>query len=521
MCCVTTFTLTLVISAAATAAVGPRSVSRTAVVDDWIAEGLIFTESSFVPALMESESVSKIDQEAISKIDQAMSDLLDMLTKGTKTAAVVCRNSNEKAQHPAMPKDVGVCRNIIDNVAVLQTGEESDVVIEKVEDFTMPKDVRIRNNNVNNEAVLRPEEERDAEQIDLGASPEDVGMYKNNNRNNAAVLQSEEGNVVGIETVGDSTMPEDMALLLSNANNEAVQQAEEECDTEPVMMEVPTIPEDGGMCSNKNFNGVVPLVQEESDTEPEKVEERTIPVDVGICSNNEFNHAVLLFHEESDKVPEKIADHTTPVNVGIPSNNAIYEAVLQKEEESDTVHEQIEDRTMPVDVGTSGNNASNEAVPRKEERDASLPTDDEGATLNELSLLPFEHGTGEECASTINITLQNITGFSILFFCLTFCLRCLSLPVVSHALVIEFVRGTSQLAILGCLSAFIVKFGNSRPLVVLIYLLFALTMACHEVAARTKYTYDDQFYHIFASITFSMLCSGLTAFALILKPEPM
>lgn len=127
----------------------------------------------------------------------------------------------------------------------------------------------------------------------------------------------------------------------------------------------------------------------------------------------------------------------------------------------------------------------------------------------------------EEGGCVVNMTSKKVAVLSIVFFCISSCLRCVNLQVVSNALAVEFIRGTGQLAILGCILAFILKVGNSRPLVVLSYLIVALMIASHEVAARTKYSYEGQFHHIFASIAFSIFWAGFVPLVLIVKPEPM
>ena len=54
----------------------------------------------------------------------------------------------------------------------------------------------------------------------------------------------------------------------------------------------------------------------------------------------------------------------------------------------------------------------------------------------------------EEGGCVVNMTSKKVAVLSIVFFCISSCLRCVNLQVVSNALAVEFIRGTGQLAIL-------------------------------------------------------------------------
>jgi hypothetical protein len=357
----------------------------------------------------------------------------------------------------------------------------------KVEDTTLPKGDDLCSNKVDNEAALQNETDDVDEKIEASTMQVEVGMCSNNLSDEAA-LQSEEETDVAAEQVDAPTMQEDGGMGGINVSSEAALQSERETDDVSEQFDAPTMQDDVGMCGI-NFSSEVALqLEKETDDVSEQVEAPTMPEDVGLGGIKVSDDTLSQSESETDAAPEKVAASKMSEDSVIHSNDVNSEAVLQPGTEADA---------------------------------PSLLSVDEDATLNELLVLPFGQVTGDESASIVNITLQKVAGLSILFICLSYFLRCMKFPAVSNALVIEFFRGTGQLAILGCLSAFILTYGNSRPFIVLSYLFVALMMASHEVAARTKYTYEGQFYHIFASISFSILWTGLTALFLILKPEPM
>jgi Uncharacterised protein family (UPF0014) len=177
-------------------------------------------------------------------------------------------------------------------------------------------------------------------------------------------------------------------------------------------------------------------------------------------------------------------------------------------------------RDNPIRINNEANNA---AGSRSQFLAEATSHSDETNTQMGI-LVPLSLGNSAEerpCVEDGEISLGAFCALSVLFIGLVISLRWLHLSSLSNAILLEFLRGTFQLIVVGSSFAFLLKFGNSQPTAVLGYVLLVTAMASQEVMTRTKYTYDGQFYHIFASIALSVIGIGGFALTLISNQQPL
>lgn len=117
------------------------------------------------------------------------------------------------------------------------------------------------------------------------------------------------------------------------------------------------------------------------------------------------------------------------------------------------------------------------------------------------------------------VTFAMIGVPTILLTCLFVILRLLHLPTVSNAILVEFVRGTFQIVLVGTLFSFLMRSGESHLISTITYILMAIALASYEITMRTKYTYNDQFYHAFASVSINVFWIGSIAVHLVAEGE--